>query len=398
MDTEPIGHGIRRAEPSQDRTRPERNRSAAVQGVIQWATGTKAPALGGVLIWFVPLIIGPVIGAAGASPGWLAWPAILVASACWFGSITAAFRRRPEPLLAVGCLTVMGAIAIATVIGFGQAWSPLFILCNIGVGAALQTGWTVRAIIGVTLLCGGSEWLSTHHWDATWTTALPTFLSGISTFWFCLLLAVIGELARTREELADVAVTEERLRFSRDLHDLLGHTLSVIVVKAEVVRRLTGSDAAAEHAADIETIGRRALSEVRQAASSYRGMTVTAELARAEVALAATGIDLAVSGADTILPPPVDELFGWVLRESVTNVIRHSGGRHCIVRLACDEHTASIHVIDDGRQAMTARPGGGLGGLRERAAAAHARLQIDRATTGLTVWVRAPLDTDVVAR
>lgn len=398
MDTEPAGQAIRRTDRCRADPRPEENRSAAVQGVIQWATGSRAPGLGGVLIWFVPLIIGPVTGAVDASPGWLAWSAILVASACWFGGIAVAYREPPARLLALGCLAAMCAIAVATVIGFGQAWSPLFILCNIGVGAALQTGWTVRAIIGVTLLCSGSAWLSTHHWDATWTTALPTFLSGISTFWFCLLLAVIGELARTREELADVAVTEERLRFSRDLHDLLGHTLSVIVVKAEVVRRLTGSDTAAEHAADIETIGRRALSEVRQAASSYREITVAAELARAEVALDATGIDLTVTGADTTLPPPLDELFGWVLRESVTNVIRHSGARHCTVRLTCDERTASIDVIDNGKQAMTTRPGGGLGGLRERATAAHAQLRLDRSPKGLTLSVQAPVDADSVAR
>ncbi len=390
---------ICRTPSRQGRAWAEDGRNAAVQDVIRWASGRKEPGLGGVLVWFVPLIIGPVTGAVDASSGWLAWPAIVAASACWFAGIGGAYREPPWPAaLTIGCFALMAGIGVATVVGFGVAWSPLFILCNIGIGAAFRAGWTVRAVVVVTLGSSGSAWLATHHWDATWTTALPTFLAGISTYWFCLLFAVIGELARTREELAQVAVTEERLRFSRDLHDLLGHTLSVIVVKAEVVRRLSGSDAAAEHAADIETIGRRALTEVRQAASSYRGMTVSAELARAQVALDAAGIELSITGADTPLAPPVDELFGWVLRESVTNVIRHSGGQHCTVRLSRDGAAARIDVSDDGSQAVHVQPGGGLRGLQERAVGAGADLHIEPSPTGLTVSARAPINELAAAR
>ena len=265
---------------------------SAVDSVVRWARGGRSPGAAWLLIWFVPLVIGPVTAALDATHGWLAWPALLAASACWFVALGSAYDEHPPPYVAPASLVLMCAITTTVVVVSGAAWAPLFVLANIGVGATIRAPWAVPAVIGVTVLSGAAAWLGTNHWDATWTTALPTFLAGISTYWFCLLLAVINELARTREELADVAVSEERLRFSRDLHDLLGHTLSVIVVKAEVVRRLTLSDPAAQHAADIETIGRRALAEVRQAASSFRGMTLSGELGRARVALQAAGIDL----------------------------------------------------------------------------------------------------------
>ncbi len=373
--------------------------SAATRGVVRWVAGSgRAPAAAGVLIWYVPLVIGPVTGAVAADRGWLAWPALVAASTCWFVAIATAYRTPPRPGLAAGGLAVMAVVTALATVGFDDAWTPLFILCAIGVGATTRSPRAIPAVVALTLLASGSAWLSTDHWDATWTTALPTFLAGISTYWFCLLLAVIAELARTREELADVAVSQERLRFSRDLHDLLGHTLSVIVVKAEVVRRLCADDEAAAHAADIESIGRRALAEIRQAATSYRGMTLAGELGRARLALDAAGIATTTSGLPATLPPAVDELFGWVLREGVTNVVRHSGARHCDVRLVLEGDDATIEVSDDGAAAgaagpaeTDASPGGGLVGLRERADAAGAELRLTRTPEGLTLAVRAPL-------
>jgi two-component system sensor histidine kinase DesK len=285
----------------------------------------------------------------------------------------------------------MVVLTAACVLGFDDSWTPLFILAAIGIGVTNQSRWALPAVVTLTLVAGGSAWVSTGRWDAAWTTALPTFLAGASTYWFCLLVAVITELARTRQELADTAVTQERLRFSRDLHDLLGHTLSVIVVKAEVVRRLTRSDEAAEHAADIETIGRRALAEVRQAASSFRGMTFAGELGRARIALQAAGIDLASPDQPPSLPAPVDELFGWVVREAVTNVVRHSGAARCTITVAVRGDDAVIDVSDDGSTGHGATPGGGLIGLRERAEAVHGRLDVTGSADGLTLSVHAPV-------
>ena len=125
-----------------------------------------------------------------------------------------------------------------------------------------------------------------------WTEGFVVLLAGLASAAFAALLDTVAELRRTRAELARVAVAEERERFSRDLHDLLGHTLSVMVVKAQAVRRLAAQDpdAAAAHAADIEQIGRQALVDVRQAVDAMRAPTLAEELDGARRALDAAGI------------------------------------------------------------------------------------------------------------
>ena len=122
--------------------------------------------------------------------------------------------------------------------------------------------------------------------------AFTVLASGFGTYAFYRLTEVVAELHRTRAQLAAVAVREERQRMSRDLHDLLGHSLSLIVVKAEAVRRIgtDDPDAVVAHASDIEAIGRRALNQVRQAVAGYRGNGLADELANAEEALRAAGV------------------------------------------------------------------------------------------------------------
>src|SRR5690606_5786437 len=133
------------------------------------------------------------------------------------------------------------------------------------------------------------------------------------------------------QQLALAAVDRERVRFSRDLHDLLGHTLSVIVVKAEAVRRIADSDpaAASAHAQDIEDIGRRALSEVREAVGGYRNASLASELDRARRALEAASVDVAIDWDTGPLGNAAEETLAWVVREGATNVVRHARAQRC---------------------------------------------------------------------
>jgi len=194
------------------------------------------------------------------------------------------------------------------------------------------------------------------------------------------LVSVIRELQETRQELARAAVDEERLRFARDLHDLLGHTLSVMVIKAQVARKLATRDPglAAEQAADIERVGRQALTEVRQSVSGYRGRGISRELEQARTALADAGITVTVQQDGPPVPAASDTLLGWVIREGVTNVIGHSGGHHCEIGIRHLDEQAAVEIRDDGngRPAVTLPSGGhGLGGLRERISAAGGKLE-----------------------
>jgi two-component system sensor histidine kinase DesK len=182
------------------------------------------------------------------------------------------------------------------------------------------------------------------------------------------------DLMRARDENARLAVADERARFARDLHDILGHSLTVITVKAELASRLLDVDTerARSELSDLERLSRDALADVRRAAHGYHDLTLPGELARAREALRAADIDAELPNSTDEVPSELRELFAWTVREGVTNVIRHSGATRCTVRLAPTE----VEVRDDGTGPGTAgeEAGRGLDGLRQRAAAAGATL------------------------
>ncbi len=222
--------------------------------------------------------------------------------------------------------------------------------------AVLRGRWLVVAIPVVAAASMWAAWAVTPH-DASrmWTEGFVVLLAGVANAAFTALLDTVAELRRTRAELARVAVAEERERFSRDLHDLLGHTLSVMVVKAQAVRRLAAQDpdAAAAHAADIEQIGRQALVDVRQAVDAMRAPTLAEELDGARRALDAAGIVTTVE--ESVAPPSdADEVLAWVVREGATNVLRHSGASACRIALTDLGGRIALTIADDGVGGPTA--------------------------------------------
>ena len=177
------------------------------------------------------------------------------------------------------------------------------------------------------------------------------------------------ELARAREQLAQLAVTEERLRFARDLHDLLGQSLSVLVLKSELVAKQLPQDSTEplrNEVRDIAHVARKSLNDVRDAVEGYRRPTLQAEISSARAALRSAGINLLVEGELEPLPPEQDGVLAWCLREAVTNVVKHSGAKKCEVRLTRDDGHATLDVSDDGRGAPSLDGGSGLAGMRER--------------------------------
>ena len=196
-------------------------------------------------------------------------------------------------------------------------------------------------------------------------------------------------LAEARAEMARLAAENERMRIARDLHDLLGHSLTTITVKAGLARRLGSADPAGAVAqiAEVEELGRKALTEVRAAVSGYREVTLASELARGRELLRASGITAHLPTATEVADPARQELFGWAVREGLTNVIRHARARSCEVRVSA----SCVEIIDDGHGSAAA-PGNGLSGLRERAAAAGGGVDagpVQPAGWRLRVWVPA---------
>ncbi|MBO0828189.1 MAG: sensor histidine kinase [Streptosporangiales bacterium] len=195
-------------------------------------------------------------------------------------------------------------------------------------------------------------------------------------------------IRRAHEDIAHMAVDAERARFSRDLHDIVGHSLTAIIVKAELAGRLAKRrpESVGPEVADIELLAREALEDVRRTVAGYREVTLAGELASARAVLDAAGVESALPLAVDEVPGRLRELFGWVVREGVTNVVRHSRARHCWITVT----PTSVEVLDDGR-GPRGGVGNGLGGIRERARAVGATVESGAGRNGgFRLYVTAP--------
>ena len=202
-------------------------------------------------------------------------------------------------------------------------------------------------------------------------------------------------LLLAQEQIEHLAKVAERERIARDLHDVLGHTLSVVVLKSELAGKLIGADVerARQEIGQVEQIARQALGEVREAIRGYRAEGIAAEIARARRALDAAGVRLEWQGESLRLAPAHESVLSLVLREAVTNILRHAGATSCRLELAADGHGTRLSVHDNGRGGIEGE-GNGLRGMRERVAALGGRVGIDsRQGTRLTVDLPAALGT-----
>jgi two-component system sensor histidine kinase DesK len=198
-------------------------------------------------------------------------------------------------------------------------------------------------------------------------TAIAIPMIGLAMFGFFNVIRGNRALAEAQAELSRLAAENERSRIARDLHDLLGHSLTTITVKAGLARRLGATDpsGALREIAEVEILARRSLADVRAAVANYREVTLAGELATGRELLQAAGVVADLPGAVDVVDPVHHELFGWVLREGLTNVVRHAHASVCVVRLS----RSSVEIDDDG-VGGTAGSGSGLAGLCERVAAA----------------------------
>ncbi|GAA4199851.1 sensor histidine kinase [Actinocatenispora rupis] len=347
---------------------------------------------GGVLIWLVMLVFPFSQAVSGRhGPVWLLVPGMVV-----FGALFAAIMAtRPAGrwrLARYAMLLPLVALGLALAHQLGTSGTFLVVFPSMATAMVLPIAAPAfLGVVTVTVLSVAAT-VAGHNWDAATSVAMTAFLSGFVMFILRRLFTTIGLLREARNDLAHAAVAEERLRFSRDLHDLLGHTLSVVVVKAEVVRRLSARDPerAAEAAADIETIGRQALAEVREAVTGYRTRGLSAELDGARTALAGAGITPVVRRTTVELDEQADALLAWAVREGTTNVIRHSGAGRCTITLSHADGTVELRVADDGTGGDGHPLGNGLRGLTERFDAAGGTVHASAGPDGFTLTVTVP--------
>jgi two-component system, NarL family, sensor histidine kinase DesK len=279
------------------------------------------------------------------------------------------WRRWRWPLLAL----VFGLGAALFAVGHMSWLTALAVAAATAGRSASSNRQAVAAMLGSTvtaLVIGVWQHLSTTNTIVAATLVALACLLAYSSERRNVLLE---RLRQTRAELARAAVAEERLRISRDLHDLLGHSLSLIALKSELAGRVIGTDPgrAAREIAEVEAVARRSLADVRLAVTGYRQPTLAAELAAARRMLASAGIDARIDApAGYDLPSPVDAVLAWTVREGVTNIVRHSGARHAVIAVLVSGSRASAELTDDGAGPAGEghqQAGAGLAGLAERA-------------------------------
>ncbi|NJP82138.1 histidine kinase [Streptomyces sp. AA8] len=262
---------------------------------------------------------------------------------------------------------VTASVAVALLLGLGVL--------------ALGAGWQAAAaitgtVLGVTLCC-----------------LYVVRLSG----W---MLHVMWELETAREAQARLAVAEERLRFGRDLHDVLGRNLAVIALKSELACQLArrGSDAALAQMTEVQRIAQESQREVREVVRGYREADLHTELVGARGVLSAADIDCRIDDtAGKSLPPPVQSVLAWVVREGTTNVLRHTDARRCAVRLRVVADAEAVLIMEnDGVREPDGDPGSGngsgLAGLRERLTVLGGTLTYEhKANATFRLTARVPL-------
>jgi two-component system, NarL family, sensor histidine kinase DesK len=348
-----------------------------------------------VTLWLVFIVPGPVatmLAPPLSSPQMLmalAWTAAFGAAYLWL-MLYKPFREAEltgmERRVQLGLLLILTLLVLVVDVAYPTGFFWLFIFVLMAAGVVLPTRAAVGAIIAITLLAAGVE-ATRGEWSQV--VAVPGIaMWGVCTIILRRLVATVDELRAAREELARMAVAEERLRFARDLHDLLGHSLSLITLKSELAGRLLplhGERAAAE-IADIERAARQALQEVRETVTGYRRPTLAVELAGARELLTAAGIEVRVDCTNGPFPPEVDEVLAWTVREGATNVIRHSHAQHCEIRVTTEDGLVRAEVIDDGDAPPPGVPsetvGTGLSGLAERVAEIDGQLVAGPANGG----------------
>ena len=321
-------------------------------------------------------------------PNWL-WPTLLSLPVFMLVYVGAHLcRRRNIPWYALAIL------AIGVVVTPFNPFAETFVIYACAVAAAWSTPRKSGALVLVLLVAYSGEWF----WlDYNWQSLINVWI-------LCPIIAGLvitdriqrrhrADLRLSMDEVRRLAASAERERIGRDLHDLLGHTLSMVALKSELAGRLIERDprAARREMADVERVAREALSQVRSAVSGIRAAAMAAELASARLLLEAAGVQMEYWHDPQALPPEVETCLALVLREAVTNIQRHARANRVEVTVIVGAERVVMRVRDDGRGGVNER-GNGLTGMRERIEARGGTLQIESPRgRGTSIEVTLPL-------
>ncbi len=336
------------------------------------------------------LLVGPIVSPFSRWQWILTAVSFLVFLVLYFATWLAIDRRRHRRALQTTvAIAVLGLALIPVNVGgntyivYSAALAP-FLLRSRAAMAYLALLIVAVAMVSLLLPIPARLWLIVP------TTIIIIMVGGLNVF-YSEHHRRNAKLLQAQEDVKQMATLAERERISRDLHDLLGHTLSVIALKSELASRIADTDPqrAADEIRDVERISRDALSEVRAAVEGYRSLGFSGELRNAARALESVGVKLEAALAEVKMPARLEAVMALALRECVTNVVRHAHARTCHVSLTFEDNVVVLRVRDDGAGGR-AEEGHGLGGMRERVAAVGGNVGLD-GSCGMTVTVSLPL-------
>jgi signal transduction histidine kinase len=339
------------------------------------------------LLIFLHRVLTTALSARGGRLALLAGLVLAIAAVYgWFWLRVAGGPRDDHAALAVAALTLLVALYVLTV----SPETYVFYYPAMVAGAAFRWDRSLAFLAAVTVTAFGVALLRDAGVSGATDTAIVMALLGASAIAVRRHVATTKRLEAARDEIHRLAARDERLRVARDLHDELGQALSLIILKSE----LATLDVPGPGRARIEEVtlaARRALQSVRDLVSSFRQPSLAEELDSARSLLEASGMECLVQSRGEALSPPVEAALAWAVRETATNVLRHSACRRS--RFTTEKRAGVVHleVVDDGRGPERFEPGSGLRGLEERVSFLGGRLEAGRtAGGGFRVQVEIP--------
>lgn len=344
------------------------------------------------LVYIIPFTLTPLYSRRFNDPaGWAMFiAATIVMAALYFRS----YWARGRELILITAATAAMGIAFWPI---SQGAGAMFIFAAGMVGYLEPTRHAVAGVALVTVATIAEAWLLQRDWfSALWPLAFSILIGAINIH-FSQVGRSNARLRLAQDEIEHLAKVAERERIARDLHDLLGHTLSLIVLKSELAAKLSERDPARarEEIRDVERISREALAEVRAAVAGYRSGGVESEAQHAQSALASAGVDAEVRLPKKPLPASHEAVLALALREAVTNIVRHANASKCTIALDVTDDRCVLTVGDDGRGG-NAPFGSGLTGMRERVEVLGGTMTRD-GRRGTTLTVTLPLRADTRA-
>jgi two-component system sensor histidine kinase DesK len=321
--------------------------------------------------------------------GWRAWVATVAAAAVFVALYFAVFftEKRHWKFLSVAAIVLLG-VGFAPV---NEGASVFFIYAASFFAFLTEARKAIALLAGLLALAGLEAWLLHLPTPFLITVIIISVPVGAANIYFAQRNRANAKLRLAQEEIEHLAKVAERERIARDLHDVLGHTLSVIILKSELAGKLIDLDPTRAKAEirDVEQTSREALAEVRSTIRGYRAYTLEEEIKQARSALETAGVTVKAESAAIALTPAQESVVALVVREAITNVVRHAQARNCTLRLAPSNGSCRLEIRDDGRGGSQVE-GNGLRGMRERIEALGGTL-VRETSSGTRLLIEFPL-------